>query len=150
MPKQNPLKTTRKRNPPSTAFKPGNSFRFQPGVSGNPSGKAKNELRLVSRALREQLNLRAPDAVARTNGLAKGASWAQCVAASLLHSAARGDVAAVREIREHTEGSRSRHEFGAESESYNVRPIVEVVFVESDGNGHPHLTAGNHVLTDGV
>ena len=135
------VKQRRKRNPPSTAFKPGNEHRFTPGVSGNPSGKAANDLRLVSKSLREQLNTRAPDDVAKAVGAGKGASWAMCVSASLLRSAVAGDAQAARLIIETVEGKapQSLSLGGVDGEPLfgtpTDRPFIHVHFIESDGDG---------------
>lgn len=142
------VKQTRKRNPPRTAFKPGNEHRFTPGVSGNPTGKAANDLRLVSKSLREQLNTRAPDDVAKAVGAGRGASWAQCVSASLLRSAVAGDSQAARLIIETIEGKapQSLSLGGLDGEplfpSTATGPMIHVHFVESDGDGAPKIIDG--------
>jgi hypothetical protein len=100
--------TKKKRPAPRSAFKCGNPYRFQAGTagskkSGNPAGRPPDEMRLVLKALRAQLPHRAPDAVASALGLAPGASWAQCISASLLRRAVRGDNNAVSPILNATE-----------------------------------------------
>jgi hypothetical protein len=128
----------RKKNPPSTAFKTGNPFRFPAGVSGNPAGcKPKNEMRLVGKALHAQLPTRAPDVVAKALGLDPGASWAQCIGASLLRHAVKGDMGAARLVIEVTEGTKSKLELVDESGGSVTGALFNVVFVEADGQGRP-------------
>lgn len=132
--------TSRKKNRPSTAFMPGNPHRFEKGVSGNPGGKPKTaESRLLSRAMRVQLSWRAPDDVALQLGLTAGASWAQCISMRLIRLAIRdADVSAMRELREATEGTRQRFEiFDDEGNPQETPPLIELVFVNADGDGHP-------------
>ena len=120
----------RKRVIPRSAFQAGNEHRFRPGESGNPSGgRPKDENRLLSKALKVQLANRAPDKVAKALSLPRGASWSQCISMVLIRSAVRGDLAAAREIREATEGVRSRLELV--DESVMERPPITVVFEES-------------------
>jgi hypothetical protein len=93
----------------------------------------------MSKSLRAQLPSRAPDAIARRLGLTLGASWAQCVATALLLAAAGGDVAAAREIRECTEGRTRPFGFvdDGDGDTPGEHPCVNVVFIDSDGNGYP-------------
>lgn len=125
----------RKRNPPRTAFKTANEHSFRPGESGNPSGgRRKDEHRLVSKALKVQLNNRAPDKVAQAMQLPRGASWAQCLAASLIRRSVAGDMSAASLVVQTIEGTRSQLELISESE----RPReVTIVFEDSDGDGRP-------------
>jgi hypothetical protein len=103
---ETPTKDKKKRAAPSTAFREGNPYRFQVGhskKSPNPAGRPPDEMRLISRSLRAQLPHRAPDAVASALNLSPGASWAQCISASLLRRAVRGDNNAVSIILNATE-----------------------------------------------
>jgi hypothetical protein len=52
--------------------------------------------------------MRATNEAAMDAGLEPGASWNQVIAGVLLRLAAKGDIAAVREIREFTEGSKGK------------------------------------------
>jgi hypothetical protein len=129
-------------NSSSTKFSKGNEHRFEPGVSGNPGGKPKSsEARLLSKAMRVQLSWRAPNEVATQLGLEPGASWAQCISMRLIRLAIReGDVSAMRELREATEGTRSHASMAFTDEDGNPQdtpPLIELVFVQSDGNGYP-------------
>lgn len=129
----------RKKNPPRTAFAPGNEHRFEKGVSGNPGGKPKGQTRLLSKAMRVQLAWRAPDEVAIQLGLPPGSSWAQCISMRLIRLAIRdADVSAIRALLEATEGTRQRFEiFDDDGNSQETPPLIELVFVESNGNGSP-------------
>jgi hypothetical protein len=75
-------------------FAPGNKLgnRFKPGESGNPQGRPK--ITLLSEALRAQLSEVMPNE--RT--------VAERIAAALIAEAARGNVQAIREIGDRTEG----------------------------------------------
>lgn len=103
-------KPQRKKTVPKTAFKKGNTFGFKKGESGR-TRKAKDtppdDMRLVSRALRVSLGHRAPDERAKMVGLKPGSSWAQIVAQALMLKASEGDVQAIREVREGSEGGRN-------------------------------------------
>lgn len=79
----------RKKVVPHSAFTPGNDgrgaeYRFKPGHKACTPGKAKNPLRLISRALKTQLQNRAPSDLARAAGLPLNASNAQVIAANLI------------------------------------------------------------------
>ena len=77
-------------------FAPGNSIgkQFPPRTSGNPSGRPK--LTRLTTALREQL--------AETNPHADGETVAEEIAKTLIKLALSGDVQAIREIGDRTEG----------------------------------------------
>lgn len=77
-------------------FAPGNKIgnRFQKGESGNPSGRPK--LTRLTDALREQLAEINPDASEET--------IAEQIAKTLIKLAIAGDVAAIKEIGNRTEG----------------------------------------------
>lgn len=74
-------------------FAPGNRHGFQPGQSGNPAGRPKSAL--VSAALRAQLQEPAPDAAI---------TLAEKVAATLLQQCLKGNVKAIKEVMDRTEG----------------------------------------------
>ncbi|MGP8252719.1 MAG: DUF5681 domain-containing protein [Terracidiphilus sp.] len=128
----------RKKNAPRTAYSKEHPspHAFQPGVSGNPGGKARLVDAHLSRSLRIVLADRAPDAVAEAMNLPKGASWSMCLARKLVYMAVKGDLMALREIRESTEGSRISADFKF-PEAGETSPLIELVFVSSDGDGHP-------------
>ncbi len=77
-------------------FAPGNKIgkQFAPGVSGNPSGRPR--LTKLTEALREQL--------AEINPHAPEETIAEAIAQTLIKLAIAGDVAAIREIADRTEG----------------------------------------------
>ena len=128
-------KVERKRNPPSSAFKEGNPYRFEPGQSGNPSGgRTKDEHRLVSKAMKVQLNTRAPDAIAKAMQLPRGSSWAQCLSMSLIRRGVSGDMSAAQLIIQTVEGLKSKVELIDETEGSMPRR-VEIVFQEADHDG---------------
>jgi hypothetical protein len=132
-------KPLRKKTAPRSAFKPGNPHVFKPGQSGNPGGRPKgSESRLISKALLAYLGDRAPNEVATACGLPFGASWAQCMAKRLITLALRGDVSAMREVREATEGNRIRADLNFPDPA-DAPKLVEIVFLESDGAGRPAL-----------
>jgi hypothetical protein len=102
----------RKKVVPSSAFTSGENgigaeFRFKPGHKPSTPGKGKNPSRLISRALKVQLQNRAPSDLARAAGLPLNASMAQCIAANLIRIAATDrdavGVAAARTIFEMVE-----------------------------------------------
>ena len=77
-------------------FAPGNKLghRFKPGESGNPEGRPK--LTLLSEALREQLATVLPGVDERT--------IAEHIARSLVREAIKGNVMAIKEVADRTEG----------------------------------------------
>jgi hypothetical protein len=77
-------------------FAPGNSSgtKFPPGVSGNPNGRPK--LTRLTECLREQLAETMPNAPERT--------VAEAIARTLIREGIGGNVQAIREIADRTEG----------------------------------------------
>ncbi len=77
-------------------FAPGHKLgkQFPPGVSGNPNGRPK--LTRLTDALREQLAELSPDAPEET--------IAEQIARALISEAKSGNVQAIREIADRTEG----------------------------------------------
>lgn len=132
------LPPERKRTVPSNAFQPGNKFAFVKGQSGNlgGEGRPRDPYRLVSKALRHQLNTRATNEAAIDAGLEPGASWSQVIAGVLLRLAAKGDIAAVREIREFTEGSKGKLEITGPDGEPLQPPSLNIVIVPG---GAPQL-----------
>jgi hypothetical protein len=126
----------RKKPAPRSAFKPGNPHAFKPGESGNPGGKPRLVDHLLSKTLRVALCDRAPDELAKSFALPSGSSWAQCIARKLIYMAVRGDLQAMREIREATEGTRVHASIDFPDPA-DVPPVILVEFVSSDGNGKP-------------
>jgi hypothetical protein len=93
------MKDLQKTNGKQTAtgkFAPGNKIgnRFQKGESGNPSGRPK--LTRLTDALRQQLAETSPDAPEST--------VAETIARALIREAVSGNVQAIRELGDRTEG----------------------------------------------
>ena len=90
MEKTNAKQTQKNKFPPKNKI--GN--RFPKGESGNPQGRPK--LTRLTEALREQLAETLPDAPERT--------VAEAIARALIREAVSGNVQAIREIADRTEG----------------------------------------------
>jgi hypothetical protein len=93
------MKNSQKTNGEQTAtgkFAPGNKIgnRFQKGETGNPNGRPK--LTKLSESLRQQ--------IAETNPDAPEETVAEQIAQTLIKLAIGGDVAAIKEIGNRTEG----------------------------------------------
>ncbi len=93
------MENSQKTNGQQTAdgkFAPKNKIgnRFPKGVSGNPSGRQK--LTRLTDALREQVSEELPNAPERT--------IAEAIARKLIKLALDGDIAAIREVFDRTEG----------------------------------------------
>jgi hypothetical protein len=88
----NRLTQARKGNPAIAEH--GKATRFQPGQSGNPSGRPRD---VVSQVMRELLPTPCP---LDKNGLA----WAEAIAVAVFKKAVSGDVRAVSEVLDRTEG----------------------------------------------
>ena len=133
------VKKPRKKNPPRTAFRKGgpNPHAFKPGEN-NPGGKPKVGNDLLSRSLRIALADRCSDELCRAVGAPRHSSFSQVLASRLLHLAMRGDLGAMKEIREATEGSHSRVDVrGLLDQDISDVPVIELRFIDSDGDGHP-------------
>jgi hypothetical protein len=128
----------RKRRAPSTAYsrQHPSPHAFKPGESGNPGGKPRLMDHLLSQKLRVALCDRAPDAVCEALALPHHSSWAQCIARKLIYMAVRGDLQAMREIREATEGLKVHASLDLPDPD-NAPPVFEVVFIEANGDGRP-------------
>jgi hypothetical protein len=138
------VKKERKKNPPRTAFKKGgpNPHAFKSGEEwrGNPGGKVKVGNDLLSKSLRVALADRAPDDVCMAADLPCHSSWSQILARRLLVLAVRGDLQAMDLIHRVTEGTHSRvdlHGFSGLDQDSSDRSVVEIVFIDSDGDGRP-------------
>jgi hypothetical protein len=92
--KTNGKQTVNQRN--DGTFAPGHKLgnRFKPGATGNKNGRPK--LTRLTDALREQIAALAPGADEQT--------IAEAIAATLIQLAMSGDVQAIREIADRTEG----------------------------------------------
>jgi hypothetical protein len=90
-----PDKQTKNKRPNGT-FAPGNKLgnKFKAGVSGNKLGRPKHIT--LSEAIRAQLAVIAPDTGGRT--------YAEVIAEKLCIEAASGNVNAIREVADRTEG----------------------------------------------
>lgn len=128
----------RRKNPPRTAFKPGNEHRFRPGQSGNPSGgsgRKKDEHRLTTKALVVDLARRATPNITRALGLSSHASYAQCLSRALIRRALAGDLQAAALILNYSEGAPKSHlTFVDETMTEKVNE-VRIIFEESNGDG---------------
>lgn len=114
---------------------------FKPGQSGNPKGRPKAVL--LSDAYRRKLSEVNPDDPERR-------TWAECIAAAQVESAARGRVIAAQEIADRTEGKpqqsisvtitdmikRAREDHGIDIAS---DPVLSALFAaassDADGGG---------------
>lgn len=134
-------KKPRKGNPSKTKFSKDNPSptQFVPGQSGNPGGKPRTD-RLLSKALNIALGDKAPKEACEMVRLPYGASWAMVLARRILRLAMTQDqgIAAMREIREATEGTHGRLSVfgGYAGEDEEAAPLTRLVMVSSDGQGH--------------
>ncbi len=129
------VSSARKKNLPRTAFRTGgpNPHAFMPGHVPTNKGSGPRELRLVGHHLREQLSKRAPDTMCAALNLPSHSSWAACMATSLIKRSLRGDHAATELIMRYSEGTKVQLAL----ESNDAPRHIEIVFVESDGDGSP-------------
>lgn len=97
--------------------------------SGNPGGRPRTEKKL-SAAVRAELGQAAVGEICTALGLPAESSWATVVARATILNAARGDVAAAREAREATEGSKSRLEVLDENGDVRRPPALNIVIVD--------------------
>jgi hypothetical protein len=154
------VKKVRKKNPPRTAFKKGgpNPHAFVAGNgSSNSGGKPRQRDHLLSKTLCIALADRAPDAVTDGMNLPRGSSWSQCLVRRLIIMAVRGDLQAIKEIREATEGTRTHMSLDLPDPD-SVLPVIQIEFVSSDGDGrpsasfieaHPEFVAGGNAGSAG-
>jgi hypothetical protein len=128
----------RKKRPPRTAYSKENPspHAFKPGESGNPGGKAHHADALLSKSLRVALADRAPAEVTQGFNLPSTASWSQVIARKLLILAIRGDLQAVAEIRALTEVAKVHASLDV-NDPGAAPPLIEICFVESNGDGRP-------------
>jgi hypothetical protein len=78
-------------------FAPGHPWRFQPGQSGNPKGRPpRAKPKLVSDVLRDCLAQPCPDAPKK--------SYAEVIGDSILKAASAGEIRAIVELLDRTEG----------------------------------------------
>jgi len=95
------------RNPGSAPGNPdiveaGRATRFPPGRSGNPSGRPST--RVLTAELRKGLASQIPAALASELGLPSDSTHAAALAARLIRLAVAGQIPAIREVFERTEG----------------------------------------------
>lgn len=134
-------KKPRKPNPSKTKFSRENPSptQFVPGQSGNPGGKPRTD-RLLSKALNVALGDKAPREACDLVQIPFGASWAMVLARRILRLAMTQDwgIAAMREIREATEGSRGRLDvFGGHGGDEEAPPVMTLAFIDANGEGRP-------------
>lgn len=100
------------------------------GTSGNPDGRPRKPLTLLSNAYGEILKRPMPPDMFKEllAAVAEGATVAEVIALTIAQHASRGDVQSAREIRVATEGERQTHEFIDPSEARNeiARRIAEL------------------------
>jgi hypothetical protein len=136
-------------------FTEGNEYRFSPGTSGNPSGLPKHHQQL-SRVGRTMLSDSAPLAVTTSLGLSLNASWAACIFQRLLFESCSGNLDAVKLITLLTEGNLAARSgfdhFPVEMDGDAVRPLLQIEFINSDGDGRPvkPLAIDAALLSDAV
>jgi len=132
---------TRKKVVPRSAFTTGENgigaeYRFKPGHKALTPGKGKNPTRLISRALKVQLQSRACSDLARAAGLPLNASNAQVIAANLIAIAMTDrdavGVAAARTIFEMVEPKKALH---LDDEDGEPLEAITVHFVHVAANG---------------
>lgn len=133
--------TERRKNPPRTAFQKGgpNPHAFQPGNEPANKGGGPHKMHLVSRALKVHLANRAPRKWTMALGISSHASIGQCLSYSLVRRAIGGDLQAASLVLQYTEGAPKQHLTFDDVSSEQGDRRVEVVFIESDGDGRPRV-----------
>lgn len=97
-------------NPKNQGSRPGNpnivevgeATRFAKGQSGNPSGRPSTKV--LTQALRNRLEAPIPAELEKELDLPPKSTYAEAVAARLAREAAKGNIAAIREVYERLEG----------------------------------------------
>lgn len=93
--------------------RPENLTPWPPGVSGNPGGRPRKALTLLSHAYTDVLKREMPRDMAAevVTAISEGATVAEIIALAMTKNAAMGDVQSAHEIRTATEGEKQTHEF---------------------------------------
>jgi hypothetical protein len=140
----------RKKTVPKTAYSKEHlsPFAWKPGECGHyAGGRQHSETRLLSKSMNVYLADKAPEEVSRGCGLPangpKGSlnySWAQCLARRILVAAIKLEPWAIDQVVRLTEPQRARLDVfggGLSGEAEDAPPLIQLVWVESDGDGHP-------------
>jgi hypothetical protein len=101
----------------------GRRTRFAPGQSGNPSGRPCTSL--LTGMLRNLLPLPIPAQLARELDLPSTSTWAEAIAMRLLRDAANGNIAAIREIYDRTEGKPPKEVVTDEDKKMDIKVEFE-------------------------
>ncbi|HUN63302.1 MAG TPA: DUF5681 domain-containing protein [Candidatus Sulfotelmatobacter sp.] len=110
----------------------GRGTRFQPGQSGNPSGRPSTKV--LTEALRRNLASPIPAALVSELSQPSTATYADVIAARLIRLAADGNIAAIREVYERTEAKPPK-EVVERRDFYDGQPTELVVtYEELEGN----------------
>ncbi len=110
----------------------GKATRFAPGRSGNPSGRPST--RVLTEELRKGLSSPIPDALASELGLPSDSTFAEAIAARLIRLAAAGQIPAIREVYERTEGKPPKEVVFDDEKAVDINVIFEKLMGESPVN----------------
>jgi len=114
----------------------GKATRFAPGRSGNPSGRPCT--RVLTEELRKSLASAIPAELASELGLPSDSTFAEAIAARLIRLAAAGQIPAIREVYERTEGKPPKEVvFDDEKDEEIMKAVtaLEKLLARSEGAG---------------
>jgi hypothetical protein len=101
----------------------GRATRFAPGQSGNPSGRPST--RVFTGMLRKSLESPIPAQLARELELPSSSTYAEAIARRLIRDAANGNIAAIREVFDRTEGKALKEIVSDEDKNINLKVTYE-------------------------